>query len=170
MAKKKKQQVIKRAPTAGEVAKWQKHKQRNRIVFIFGVVVVVAVLALLGYGYYDKVYKHDHAESNKLHKTVVQVNEKKFNLKYVIDVMRFLNAQQAAEHTTNSTDSTTPTAKTYTLDDAVQVIEYDELLLQAAPGLGISISEDDLQTKLKSLVLPKNCSGRPYSGPVFEIL
>ena len=151
MAKKKKP-VIKRAPTAGEHAKWQKQKQRNRVVFIFGVLVIVSVLALLGYGYYDRVYQPDHEEANKLHETVVQVNEKKFSLEYIIDVMRFLNQQQA----NSTTSSAATTTKTYTLDDAFQVIEYNELLQQAAPGLGISISEDDLQAKLKSVVLPKD--------------
>ena len=155
MAKKKKQPVVKRAPTAGERAHWQKQKRRNRLVFIFGVVVIVAVLALLSYGYYDQVYKPDHAEANKLHKTIVQVNEKKFSLEYIIDVMRFLN-QQEANKAASSSGSSAVTAKTYTLDDAIQVIEYGELLQQAAPGLGISVSDDDVQTKLKSLVLPTN--------------
>ena len=156
MAKKKKQPVVKRAPTAGERAKWQKQERRNRLVFIFGVLVIVAVLSLLGYGYYDQVYKSDHAEANKLHKTVVQVNEKKFNLEYIIDVMRFLNQQQANSAASSSSSSVAPTTKTYTLDDAVQVIEYDELMQQAAPELNISISDDDLQAQLKSLVLPKD--------------
>ncbi len=152
MAKKKNQQVVKRAPTAGERAKWQKQERRNRVIFILGVVVIVAVLALLGYGYYDRVYQPDHEESNKLHKTVVQVNDKKYNLEYVIDVMRFLNTQQANRNTSSSSDIST--LKTYTLDDTVQVIVYDELLLQAAPELGIAISEDDLEAKLKSVVYP----------------
>jgi len=150
---KKKKTVVKRAPTAGELAKWQKQKRRNRLVFIFGVLVIVAVLALIGYGYYDSVYQPDHAEANKLHKTVVKVNDKKFSLEYIIDVMRFLNQQEANKAASSSSNSAV-TAKTYTLDEAVQVIEYDELLQQAAPGLGISISEDDLQAKLKSIILP----------------
>ena len=149
MAKKKKQPVIRRAPTAGEVAKWQKQKQRNRIVFVFGVVVIIAVLALLGYGYYDRVYQRDRAEANKLHKTIVQVNNSKFSLEYIIDVMRFLQEQA------NSASSSTQTIpKTYTLDEIVQVIEYNELLQQADPGLGISITEDELQAKIKSIVVP----------------
>jgi hypothetical protein len=152
LAKKKNQPVVKRAPTAGERAKWQKQERRNNIVFVFGLVVIVAVLALIGYGYYDRVYQPDHRESNKLHKTVVQVNDKEFDLKYIIDVMRFLNTQQA--NSSSSSTSATATVKTYSLDETVQVIEYNELLAQASPGLGIAISEDDLQTKIKSLVYP----------------
>jgi len=149
---KKKKPVIKRAPTAGELAKWQKQRRRQHRTFIFGVLVILAVITLLGYGYYDQVYQPHHAEADKLHKTVVQVNKKKFSVEYVIDVMRFLNKQQSS----STTSSTTTPTKTYTLDDAVQLIEYDELLQQAAPGLGISVSEEDLVTKLKSLTLPSN--------------
>ena len=159
---KKKQPVIKRAPTAGEVAKWQKQKQRNRIILVFGVMVIIAVLALLGYGYYDHVYQRDQAEANKLHKTIVQVNNDKISLEYIIDVMRFLQ-QQA-----NSASSSTQTIpKTYTLDETVQVIEYNELLQQAAPGLGISVTEDELQAKIKSIVVP---SGAPEDLTDAQIL
>jgi parvulin-like peptidyl-prolyl isomerase len=156
LAKKNKQPVIKRAPTAGEVAKWQKQKKRNRIVFVFGLVVVIAVLALLGYGYYDSVYQPDHAETNKLHATVVQVNDNKFSLEYIIDVTRFLNLQETNKAASSSDSSAATFPKTYTLDETVQLIENNELLQQAAPGLGISISEDDLQAKIKSIVLPSN--------------
>jgi parvulin-like peptidyl-prolyl isomerase len=143
---KKKKPVIKRAPTAGERAKWQKHKRRQHLIFIMGVLVILAVLVLLGFGYYDRVYQPDHEEANKLHKTVVQVNEAKFSVEYVIDVMSFLNKQQQQQDTLQS----------YTIDDIAQKIEYDELLQQAAPELGISVSEDEVLAKLKSEMLPED--------------
>lgn len=147
---KKKPPVLKRTPTAGEVAKWQKQERRNRIVFILGTVVIVAIVALLGYGYYDRVYKENHAESNKLHKTVIQVNEDKFNLQYVIDVVNFLNIQAQADN------STTGSLKTYTINDAEQLIEYNELLIQAAPELGISIAGNELDTRIREIVVPQS--------------
>jgi len=147
---KKKKPVLKRAPTAGERAKWQKHKRRQRLIFIMGVLVIVAVLALLGYGYYDRVYQPDHAEANKLHKTVIQVNESKVSLEYVIDMTRFYNWLLQQQQQQQST------LQSYTIDDVAKQIEYHELLRQAAPELGIALKEGELETQLKSFVLPKD--------------
>ncbi len=148
MAKKEKHPPVKRAPTHGELVKWKREGRRQHWILVGGVLAIVAVVAMVAYGYYARVYKPDRAESNKLQQTVLKVGNKDFSLRYVTDILNFYAAQS----------QTAP--QTYMFDTVVKLLEYNELLNQAPADLGLALKPGELDAQIKTIVMP---SGPPAS-------
>jgi len=128
---KKRKEKPRREFTKRQLSQWQRHKRRQRIIFGLGVLIVVAVLSVVGVGWYTSQYQ-------PLHQTVISVNDTKFNMDYYIKMLKFYGKGQAAYYV-------------YSLPDrVVEVIEQNELIRQGALELDISISRDELDEELKS--------------------
>ncbi|HUU65340.1 MAG TPA: peptidylprolyl isomerase [Dehalococcoidales bacterium] len=134
MAKKKAVQP-QRIFTKRQLSHWQQQKKRQRIILIMGISIIVAVIVIMGVGWYLAQYQ-------PLHQMAIRVNDTEFNMKYYIEMLKV--------------DSwNTPASYLSSLADAeVEKIERNELMNQGALKLGINVSDDEVKEELKSYSLP----------------
>lgn len=128
---KKRQEKPRREITKRQLARWQKQRRRQRILFGVGIFIIAAVLLIVGAGWYISQFQ-------PLHQTVVSVNETRFNMDYYIKILKFYGEGQP----------------TYYLQgiahEVVTLIERNELIRQEALKLGISVSQKEVDEELKS--------------------
>lgn len=124
-----------------QVARWQQQRRRQRLVFSLGILVIVAVLAVVGAGWYLSSYQPQH-------QTVIRVNGTSFNMNYYVDALRLYASGQD------------PQTVQFLTGYVVNNIEQSELVRQAATKLGISVSADEVNKELKSYNLPANPASR----------
>lgn len=128
---KKKVEKPQREVTKRQLSRWQKQKRSQRIILGSGILIIVAVLAIVGGGWYINQYK-------PLHQTVIRVNETKFDMNYYIKMLRYYGGGQSIQDI-------------YALaDEVVGVIGRNELIRQGAMELGVSISNKEVDEELKS--------------------
>ena len=132
---KKKVEKPQREVTKRQLSQWQKQKRRQRIILGFGIFIIVAVLGIVGVGWYTRYYQ-------PLHQTVITVNDTKFNMDYYIKMLKFYGEGQPSYY------------MSYLADEVVRYIEQNELIKQGAMELGISVSDAAVDEKLKSYDLP----------------
>jgi len=121
--------------TKRQLSHWQQQKKRQRIILIMGISIIVAVIVIMGVGWYLAQYQ-------PLHQMAIRVNDTEFNMKYYIEMLKV--------------DSwNTPASYLSSLADAeVEKIERNELMNQGALKLGINVSDDEVKEELKSYSLP----------------
>ena len=134
MAKKKVLEP-RREITKRQLSRWQQQERRQRIVFGSGIFVIVAVLAILGVGWYINQYK-------PLHQTVIRVNDVKFDMDYYVKMLSYYGKGQSIQFMQSLAD---PMA---------EIIQKNELVRQAAITLGISVSDNEVDNKLNSFNPP----------------
>jgi len=132
---KKKVEKPRREFTKRQLSRWQKEKRRQRIIFGSGILILVAVLVIVGVGWYTKEYQ-------PLHQTVITVNDTKFNMNYYINTLEIYGKEQPSEY------------MYYLAGQVVTIIERNELVRQGAMALGISISNKEVDEELKSREFP----------------
>ena len=135
MAKKGKIEKPKREVTKRQLSRWQQQKRRERIILSVGAFIIVAVLGIIGGGWY---FSHHQP----LQQTVIRVNDAEFNMDYYIKMLKLFGGDQ-------------PDYYTYVLAvEVVKVIERNELVKQEAMELGFSISDEEVDKELKSFDPP----------------
>ena len=128
---KKKVEKPRREFTRRQVSHWQQQKRRQRIIAISGISIVAVVIVLVGAGWYISQYR-------PLRETVIRVNDTEFNMDYYVKTLKFYGEGQTSYYM-------------YSLaDEAVMIIEQNELVRQEAMKLGISVSNDAVDEELKS--------------------
>jgi len=132
---KKKVEKPHRIFTKRQLSRWQQQKKRQRIILGVGIFTIVAVLAIIGVGWYLGQYQ-------PLHQTAIRVNDTEFNMTYYIEMLKVDSWNQPASYLP------------YLADDVVKQIERNELMRQGALKLGISVSDDEIKEELKSYNLP----------------
>ncbi|MBI2859868.1 MAG: peptidylprolyl isomerase [Chloroflexi bacterium] len=115
-----------------QLSRWQAQQRRQRIILGAGLLVILAVVAVLSIGWFTVNYQ-------PLHATVIKVNSTSFNMGYYVDWIAFRSKTQPAEY------------RQYAADAAVQEIEQTELIRQEAEKLGIKVNKDEVDRRLKSL-------------------
>ncbi|HEX74221.1 MAG TPA: hypothetical protein G4N93_03640 [Dehalococcoidia bacterium] len=128
-----------REVTKRQLSQWQRQKRRQRIILGAGIFIIVAVLGILGFGVYSKWYI---AEYKPLHQTVITVNDTQFNMDYYIKMLKFYGKDQPSYY------------MSYLADEVVRYVEQNELIRQGAMVLGTSVSDTEVDEKLKSYDLP----------------
>jgi len=127
----KKIEKPKREVTKRQLSHWQQQKKRQRITLGIGIFIIIAVLGIVGIGWYIKLYQ-------PLHQTVIRVNDTTFDMNYYIKMLKYYGEGQ-------------PSYNIYRLaDEVVWIIEQDELARQGAMELGITVSEEEVEKELKS--------------------
>ena len=134
MAKKKVLEP-RREITKRQLSRWQQQERRQRIVFGSGIFVIVAVLAILGVGWYINQYK-------PLHQTVIRVNDVKFDMDYYVKMLSYYGKGQSIQFMQSLADP------------MVEIIQKNELVRQSAITLGISVSDNEVDNKLNSFNPP----------------
>ena len=125
--------------TKRQLSQWQKQRRKQRIILGLGIFIIVAVLGIVGVGVYTKWYV---AEYKPLRQTVIAVNDTEFNMDYYIKMLKIYGEGQPSYY------------MYYLANEVVTYIEQNELVRQGAMELGISVSGDEVDEKLKSLDLP----------------
>jgi parvulin-like peptidyl-prolyl isomerase len=123
--------------TRRQLSHFKKQKRRQRIIFIGGIAVIIAIVLIVSLGWYLTDY-------HPMHQTVVRVGDTKFDTAYYIDVLE--------QYAKNNTGYTVDQLDMYL--NLPQVIVQNELIRQAAAPLGITISDADIIQTLKDNSLP----------------
>ncbi|MFW6174346.1 MAG: peptidylprolyl isomerase [Chloroflexota bacterium] len=109
-------------------------KRRNRPFIIGGIVALVAILAIPAWAYWETFVRPPQ-------QVAVQVNDVVYTRGDVVDYLRY-EQRLAVEHGTefNAGDS---------LFSALQTISYNELAYQRAPSLGVSVTEEEVNQRIR---------------------
>ena len=137
MAKKKRLEKPRRELTKRQLSRWQQQQKRQRIILGAGIFIITTVIVILVVGWYVSQYR-------PLHQTIIRVNDTEFDMEYYVDMLKLSGSDQPAEY------------MQYIANSIVKDIEQNELIKQGALKLGISVSDDEVKEKLKSLDLPVN--------------
>ena len=142
---KKKAGEPRREVTRRQLSRWQQQKRRQRIIFGSGIFIIVAILSIIGIGWYTTQYR-------PLHQTVIVVNDTEFNMDYYLKMLKHYGEGQPIQYMQ-------PLA-----DNMVEIIQRNELIRQGAMELGISVSDDEVDEKLKSYDPPLSKDYRDIVG------
>jgi len=129
VAKKKREEKPKEY-TRRQLSHFQKAQRRQRIIFISGISIIVAIVLIVMLGWYFTEYR-------PLHRTVVRVADSEFNTSFYIDTLVFYG-QQNPDQTLEALDVNIPNA----------IIE-NELMRLAAEPLGIIVDDEQVRETLK---------------------
>ncbi len=178
MAKKPKQPVI----TKKHLARQEREKMQTRYIIIVGLIVLILVIGLVGYGILDETYF-------KSHKTVATVEGEKIILKDFQSQVRFYRMQiinqaasyyqlvqmfgndpqtqaQLASQLMQYKSQLTPSV----LSENVMNAMVDDLLIrQEAKRRGITVTEEELEKALQE-TFQYYANGTPTSAPTSVIL
>jgi parvulin-like peptidyl-prolyl isomerase len=140
LAKKQKKATPKRAPTKHQLSKWQRQTKIRRIVTIAAAVFLAGILSWVGYEYYED-YKSD-----PMREVVIEVNGVPFTMEYYI---KMLDAY---------TGSMNYTEMNYYGDYMANMVAGEiinaELLRQGVENLGIEVTAEEIDARLKENELP----------------
>jgi parvulin-like peptidyl-prolyl isomerase len=122
------------------MARWQKDRRRQRVAQVLIAIVILVVLGVLGYGYYANIWSPPR-------KILIDVNGARYSRGDIVDSLRVIQAQYRAVN--QSIDlGVTPF-------EVVQSTLYNELALQAAPRMGIYVSDDQIEEAIRQLFYPE---------------
>ncbi len=116
--------------TRRQLARWQRQKRIQRIITIAGALVIAAVLGIVLTGWYLGDYQPRH-------QTIVRVNETEFDMDYFVKMLSFYG------------QGTSSAYLPLIADNVVETIQQDELIRQETLKLGITVSQDEVDEKLK---------------------
>ncbi len=139
MAKKQKKATPERTPTKHQLSKWQRQMRIRRIVIVAAVVFLVGISSWVGYGY----HKDYEAKNTALREIVLWVNRANFTMEY------FVKALDAFTGEVNST-FLRAYGNYFAGMVASKIIEA-EVMRQGAESLNISVSDAELDAKVKLL-------------------
>jgi parvulin-like peptidyl-prolyl isomerase len=136
-----------REMTKRQLSHWQRETRMQRFIAIAGIIVVVAVLAMVGTGVYMNKYKPYQT-------TAIKVDGKSFSMDYYIDILAFLGR---ANGTTNLIQ--------YFGDTAIQITEQNYFITrEAARQFGIKVSDDEVKKAFETNKMPKNAASTDMIG------
>ncbi len=128
---KKKVEKPRREVTKRQLSLWQRQKRRQRLILGSGIFIIVAALSVSAAGWYIGQYK-------PMHEIVIRVNDTSFNMNYYVKTLKYYGEGQSSYYIA------------YLADEAVKIIEQNELVRQEATELGISVSDSEVDKELKS--------------------
>ncbi|MFO8101219.1 MAG: peptidylprolyl isomerase [Dehalococcoidia bacterium] len=131
--------------TKGQLARWQKEQQKRRQVIIIGSIIIAIVVILITYAIYDATKPYNP--------TVLKITgpqgERSFDMDYYVDMLRLYGIHQVS--TSEELDSFA--------DSVLQALERNETFRQLAAGLNISVTEEEIRTKVVDDFMASAASG-----------
>ncbi len=123
----------------------QKQNRLQRIVFIAGIILIVAIVAVIGTGFYMAKYK-------PMHQTVLKIGDTEYDMDYMINAMSSIMATYQSYGLTPNVSNVSSYAS-----GAVQSIESGYLLVEGASKLepSVTVSDDDVMKYINDNKLPK---------------
>lgn len=119
-------------------AKLEKDQRKQRAVVILGIIALLIIVALPVYGYYRSFVMPPNY-------TVVRVNDVKYNLGYLVRLLR-MDQRGYQEMNQQFQIGSVPFDKTYAL-------LQNELIRQVAPGYGLTVTDKDIDEGIRSRIL-----------------
>ncbi len=132
----------------------QREHQQQRWVLAFAGVVIFAILAIPAYGYYATFVAPPR-------RTAVEVNGVKHSLGEVAKISRSFAAAYASSGGGQTDLSTLPL-------QIVNNILSEELIVQRAPELGITVTQDEVDAEVRSRHYPKLQEGQQTDPDTLE--
>jgi len=136
---KKKLEKPRREPTRRQRSRWKQQKRRQRIILGLAILIVVAVLSVLGVGFYKGWYVSDY---KPLREIVLEVNGTKFDMEYYTKMLKYY------------TQDISPEYISFMASYVVELIQRDELVRQEAAALGVTVSDEEVEELMNSLDPP----------------
>lgn len=112
-------------------SKWEKENQRRRILQATIVIVIIAAMIIVGYGYYADRIK-------PWHQPIVRVNDRVFDMRYFVNMLRLWGAGQNALQDIELAQSLVP------------AIQTNELVKQGAAEVGILANQTGIEAETKA--------------------
>ena len=145
--------------TKGQLSRWQKEQRKRRQIIIAGSVIISVVLALVIFAVIDS---STNTQSNK---TVLKVtgpqDEQTFKMDFYVDMLR-LNMRMAA-------DTSDPSSIAIS---TLQMMASNEIYRQLGKELDITVTEEDIEVKLKEAFFasidPGTASAESSPEPSYE--
>jgi len=131
---KKKVEKPRREVTKGQLSRWQRQRKRQRIILSVGISIIVIALGIVVGGWF--------IQYQKLHQTVIRVNETEFNMDYFIKTLKIHSQSLPPEYRV-------PEYMLFVADGVVRLIEENELIRQGAAEVGIIVSDSEVDNELK---------------------
>jgi hypothetical protein len=125
--------------THRQLSHFKKQKRRQRVIFFTGIAVIAVVVLLPLAGWLSSDYY-------PLHRTVLEVNGTKFNVREYVDTMKIIRQSQS------SADAST------IANNALQSMEQGAIIKMGAASLNITLSDSEVISYLKSLKVPQTRS------------
>ena len=123
----------------------EQERRRQRIAITLGAVLILIVATIIGWGYYQEFYRPPRELAG-------QIRDVRFTMGDLVDRIRVLQGRN--RYRGGRVDlSTVPFEY---LQDMLQA----EILRQAAPGLGFSVTEEDIDARLRRQFLPTPPEGQ----------
>jgi len=126
--------------TKRQMSHWQRESRLQRIVMIGGLILIIAVLAVIGTGVFFNKFQPYQS-------TAIKVDGTSYNVDYYIDTLALMGI-------VNGSSQYIP----YFTSAAAQTIEQDFYWVREAakPPLNIKVSDDEAKAEVKTEGLPSN--------------
>jgi parvulin-like peptidyl-prolyl isomerase len=135
LAKKHTKTEVKPLPTKRQLSKHRRQQRIQRITYISGAVFLVLLIGFIGYGYWSVQIK-------PFRQPAAKINDTTYDMDYYIKSLKLYSSGQD------------PSKTSAVADDLIKIIEYDQVISKAAPEVGVSISNDEINNALENLKLP----------------
>lgn len=137
MAKKHIKNEVKPLPTKRQLSRHRRQQRIQRIIYISGAVFMALLVAFVGYGFWKE-------QIEPFHQPAVKINGVTYDMDYYV---KFLDLY------TKGQDSSQVSS---TADNLVNLMQYNQAITKAAPDLGYTVGNDELNNALKAAGLPDN--------------
>jgi parvulin-like peptidyl-prolyl isomerase len=138
-----------REVTRRQLTHWQRESRLQRIVIIAGLVVIVAILAVIGTGVYIGKYK-------PFHSTVLKVGDTEYSMDYFIDALAVTSSSsqyaQYFQYLQYMNQNMTPAELYgYVVPIAKSSIEQAQFITEASAALSppVVVTDDETKTYIK---------------------
>lgn len=123
---KKKIEKLQREYSKPQLTRWQRQKRRQKWTLIIGSIVILAVVVLVGTGYYLSQWAPMHA-------TILDVNGKKYNMSNYISTLAALSESDPSTIDSNA-------------GNVIPYLEQSEILKQSAAKLNITVTDAEVKS------------------------
>lgn len=120
----------KREMTKRQLSHWQTENRRQRIILLGGIILIVAILAVVGTGLFMNQYQPYHV-------TVIKVGDTEYSMDYYIDMLAYIGLQYGS-----------PDYIPYFAESVPGNIAQNQIYVEEAANLGIVVSDTDVQKYL----------------------
>lgn len=104
-----------------------RESRMQRFILLTGTIVIVAVVGLVGTGYYFTTYR-------PLHQTAMIVNGTEFDMAYYVSALKFFGSGQTV----------------------TELLQQNELVRQAAEKLGVTVTDEEAAAEVENRQIPVN--------------
>ncbi|MBI2918777.1 MAG: peptidylprolyl isomerase [Chloroflexi bacterium] len=122
--------------TRRQMARWQRERQRRRLIVVLGAVAVLLVLAIPAFGYYKTIISPRRAMVVRVYDTTYRMG----------DYVKLLRASQAL-----SGGQMDLSLAPFQL---VQTLEDNELVYYGAPRIGVTVTRQEIDDEVRNRMLP----------------